>query len=98
MGQLMGLSVFIVIEKPSELELILEEAAKLRVRPLIGLRVRLATISAGKWQNSGGEKSKFGLHASEVLQLVERLRQVQMLDCLQLMHFHMARRSQHTRH
>ncbi|WNB75676.1 biosynthetic arginine decarboxylase [Methylomonas koyamae] len=89
MGQLMGLSVFIVIEKPSELELILEEAAKLRVRPLIGLRVRLATISAGKWQNSGGEKSKFGLHASEVLQLVERLRQVQMLDCLQLMHFHM---------
>lgn len=89
MGQLMGLSVFIVIEKPSELELILEEAAKLQVKPLIGLRVRLSTISAGKWQNSGGEKSKFGLHASEVLQLVERLRQVQMLDCLQLMHFHM---------
>jgi len=89
MGQLMGLSVFIVIEKPSELELILEEAAKLQVRPLIGLRVRLSTISAGKWQNSGGEKSKFGLHASEVLQLIARLEQVGMLDCLQLMHFHM---------
>ncbi len=89
MGQLMGLSVFIVIEKPSELELILEEANKLQVRPLIGLRVRLSTISAGKWQNSGGEKSKFGLHASEVLQLIARLQQVEMLDCLRLMHFHM---------
>ena len=89
MGQLMGLSVFIVIEKPSELELILEEADKLKVKPLIGLRVRLSTISAGKWQNSGGEKSKFGLHASEVLQLIARLKQVEMLDCLQLMHFHM---------
>lgn len=89
MGQLMGLSVFIVIEKPSELELIIEEAAKLNVRPLIGLRVRLSTISAGKWQNSGGEKSKFGLHASEVLQLIARLRERSMLDCLELMHFHM---------
>ncbi|WP_415879331.1 biosynthetic arginine decarboxylase [Methylomonas sp. TEB] len=89
MGQLMGLSVFIVIEKPSELEMIIEEAAKLKVTPLIGLRVRLSTISAGKWQNSGGEKSKFGLHASEVLQLIARLQQVDMLHCLQLMHFHM---------
>lgn len=89
MGQLMGLSVNIVIEKPSELELILEEAGKLQVRPSIGLRVRLSTISAGKWQNSGGEKSKFGLHPSEVLQLIARLQQVEMLDCLQLMHFHM---------
>ncbi len=89
MGQLMGLSVFIVIEKPSELEMIIEEAAKLKVRPLIGLRVRLSTISAGKWQNSGGEKSKFGLHASEVLQLIAGLKQLNMLDCLQLMHFHM---------
>ncbi|YAA63718.1 biosynthetic arginine decarboxylase [Methylomonas sp. BW4-1] len=89
MGQLMGLSVFIVIEKPSELEMIIEEAAKLKVTPLIGLRVRLSTISAGKWQNSGGEKSKFGLHASEVLQLIARLQQVAMLHCLQLMHFHM---------
>lgn len=89
MGQLMGLSVFIVIEKPSELELIIEEAAKLNVKPLLGLRVRLSTISAGKWQNSGGEKSKFGLHASEVLQLIARLKQADMLSCLQLMHFHM---------
>ncbi len=89
MAQLMGLSVFIVIEKPSELELILEEAGKLQVRPLIGIRVRLSTISAGKWQNSGGEKSKFGLHASEVLQICARLKNADLLDRLQLMHFHM---------
>ncbi|MGR8929491.1 MAG: biosynthetic arginine decarboxylase [Gammaproteobacteria bacterium] len=88
-GQIMGLSVFIVIEKPSELEIIIEEATKLKIRPQIGLRVRLSTISSGKWQNSGGEKSKFGLHASEVLQLIERLREQNLLDCLQLMHFHM---------
>jgi arginine decarboxylase len=89
MGQLMGLSVFIVIEKPSELKLIIEEAEKLNVTPQIGIRVRLSTISAGKWQNSGGEKSKFGLHANEVLQLIAELKKQDMLDSLQLMHFHM---------
>ncbi len=89
MGQLLGLRVFIVIEKPSELEIIIEEAAKLGVQPQLGVRVRLSTISSGKWQNSGGEKSKFGLHACEILQLLARLREVNLLDCLQLMHFHM---------
>ncbi|WP_031434013.1 biosynthetic arginine decarboxylase [Methylomarinum vadi] len=88
-GRQMGQTVYIVIEKPSELELIFEEADKLQVQPQVGIRVRLSTISAGKWQNSGGEKSKFGLHANEVLQLIERLKQADMLDCLQLMHFHM---------
>ena len=88
-GQKMGLKLFLVIEKPQELELIIEEAAKLDVRPSMGLRVRLSSISAGKWQNSGGEKSKFGLHAYEVLQLIDRLKQANLLDCLKLMHFHM---------
>ncbi len=88
-GRQMGHRVFIVIEKPSELELIFEEATRLQVKPQMGIRVRLSTISAGKWQNSGGEKSKFGLHANELLQLIERLKQAGMLDCLQLMHFHM---------
>ncbi len=88
-GRQMGQTVYIVIEKPSELELIFEEAERLQVKPQLGIRVRLSTISAGKWQNSGGEKSKFGLHANELLQLVDRLRQAEMLDCLQLMHFHM---------
>lgn len=88
-GLKMGLDLYLVIEKPLELEFIIEEAARLEVRPQLGVRVRLSSISAGKWQNSGGEKSKFGLHAHEALQLVERLKQVGLLDCLQLMHFHM---------
>lgn len=88
-GLKMGLNLYLVIEKPLELELIIEEAARLGVKPQVGVRVRLASISAGKWQNSGGEKSKFGLHTYELLQLVERLKQVDLLDSLKLMHFHM---------
>jgi len=88
-GLQMGLELYLVIEKPLELELIIEEAARLNIKPSLGLRVRLSSISAGKWQNSGGEKSKFGLHAYEVLQLIERLKQAGMLDALKLMHFHM---------
>ena len=88
-GLKMGLNLYLVIEKPLELELIIEEAARLNIKPQLGLRVRLSSISAGKWQNSGGEKSKFGLHAYEVLQLIERLKQADLLDSLKLMHFHM---------
>ena len=88
-GLKLGLKQYLVIEKPIELDLIITEAAKLGIRPCVGVRVRLASISAGKWQNTGGEKSKFGLHANEVLQLVDRLKKADMLDCLQLMHFHM---------
>ena len=88
-GLKMGLNLYLVIEKPLELELVIEEAARLNVKPQLGLRVRLSSISAGKWQNTGGEKSKFGLHAHEVLQLIEGLKQNDLLDSLQLMHFHM---------
>lgn len=88
-GLKMGLNLHLVIEKPLELELIIDEAARLDVRPQLGVRVRLSSISAGKWQNSGGEKSKFGLHAHEILQLINRLKESGFLDCLKLMHFHM---------
>jgi arginine decarboxylase len=88
-GLKMGLNLYLVIEKPLELELIIEEAARLNIKPQLGVRIRLSSISAGKWQNSGGEKSKFGLHAHEVLQLIERLKQTGLLDTLKLMHFHM---------
>ena len=88
-GIKMGLNLFLVIEKPLELELIIEEAAKLNIKPQLGVRVRLSSISAGKWQNSGGEKSKFGLHAHEAIQLIERLKQTDLLDSLKLLHFHM---------
>ncbi len=88
-GIQMGLNVFIVIEKPSELRLILEESLKMQIKPQLGVRVRLSSLGAGKWQNSGGEKSKFGFHASDVLQLLNDLRAADCLDTLKLMHFHM---------
>jgi arginine decarboxylase len=88
-GSRLGLNVFIVIEKPSELALVVAESKALGITPQLGVRVRLASISAGKWQNSGGEKSKFGLHASELLKLVDDLKAAGGLEWLKLMHFHM---------
>ena len=89
LGSLLGHHVYIVVEKPSELELILDESARLNITPRIGVRARLASQSSGKWQASGGEKSKFGLNAAQILRLVERLREAGKLDCLQLVHFHL---------
>jgi len=89
LGNMMGHKVYIVVEKTSELELVLSEAANLGVEPCIGVRARLASQGSGKWQASGGEKSKFGLSAAQILRMVERLRQEDKLDCLQLVHFHL---------
>ncbi|WP_320151804.1 biosynthetic arginine decarboxylase [uncultured Tolumonas sp.] len=89
LGSLLGHHVYIVVEKPSELELILDEAARLNITPRIGVRARLAAQGSGKWQSSGGAKSKFGLNAAQILRLVERLREANKLDCLQLVHFHL---------
>jgi arginine decarboxylase len=88
-GLSLGLNVFIVVEKLSELERVLTESAALGIPPQLGVRIRLSSISAGKWQNSGGEKSKFGLHANEILKLVQILQKNDGLSWLQLMHFHM---------
>ena len=88
-GRKLGLQVFIVVEKPSELPLILEEAQALGVVPGIGVRMRLASLGAGKWQNSGGDKAKFGLSPRQVLDLWKTLRDAGMGDCLGLLHFHM---------
>ncbi|WP_336367405.1 biosynthetic arginine decarboxylase [Marinobacter sp. C2H3] len=88
-GQALGHRVFIVVEKRSELPLILSQARELGVRPLIGVRARLATIGKGNWQNTGGEKSKFGLSATQVLDVIHTLRDAGALDSLQLLHFHL---------
>ena len=88
-GRKLGLQTFIVIEKPSELKIALEEAAALGVKPGLGVRMRLASLGAGKWQNSGGDKAKFGLDPRQLLTLWKELRDVGMGDCLQLLHFHM---------
>jgi arginine decarboxylase len=88
-GRQLGHRVYIVVEKTSELEAVIAEARELQIQPLIGVRVRLASIGAGKWQNTGGEKSKFGLSSTQVLRVIDRLRDAGMLDSLQLIHFHL---------
>ncbi|MFT4179097.1 MAG: arginine decarboxylase [Thermomonas sp.] len=88
-GRKLGLQTFIVIEKPSELKIALEEAAALGVKPGLGVRMRLASLGSGKWQNSGGDKAKFGLDPRQLLNLWKQLRDAGMGDCLKLLHFHM---------
>lgn len=88
-AQQMGHTVFIVIEKKSELDIILKESARMQIKPTLGVRIRLVSKSAGKWENSGGAKSKFGLNAKQVLELIAKLKEHDMLDCLQLMHCHL---------
>ena len=88
-GQLLGYRVHIVIEKYSELKAVLAEARSLAVKPVLGIRVRLASIGKGKWQNTGGEKSKFGLSAPQVTAAIEYLKRHDALDCLQLLHTHL---------
>jgi arginine decarboxylase len=88
-GQKLGHQVYIVVEKPSELPLVIEESKNLGVQPLVGLRVRLASISAGKWQNTGGEKSKFGLSSSQVLEALQQMREAGFGDSVQMIHFHL---------
>ena len=88
-GRKLGLQTFIVIEKPSELKLVLEESKALDVKPGLGVRMRLASLGAGKWQNSGGDKAKFGLSPRQLLDLWKSLRDTEYADCLNLLHFHM---------
>ncbi len=88
LAQKMGIHCIIVVDRFEELELVLKVSKRLEMRPHIGVRAKLASRGAGKWQESGGEKSKFGLTAGEIVQVAERLRQLGMLDCLELLHFH----------
>ncbi len=85
----LGRNITTVVEKFSELRLLVEQATLYGVRPLIGLRVKLSSRGAGRWEGSGGLRSKFGLTMSEVLQVVDFLREREMLDCLKLVHCHL---------
>jgi arginine decarboxylase len=88
-GRKLGLRTYIVIEKPSELDMVIEASRELGVVPGLGVRMRLASLGAGKWQNSGGDKAKFGLTPRQVLDLVEKLRAAKLEHALELLHFHM---------
>ncbi|MGI8744545.1 MAG: biosynthetic arginine decarboxylase [Bryobacteraceae bacterium] len=84
-----GREIIPVVEKYTELDLILKHSQRVGVRPVIGLRVKLASKGSGRWKTSGGYRSKFGLTVTEALQALEQLKAVHMEDCLQLLHFHL---------
>lgn len=84
----MGKEVFIVVEKLNELELTIEIAKRLKVKPNIGIRIKLASSGSGKWEESGGDGSKFGLNSSELLEAFELLKKHKMTDSFRLIHFH----------
>ncbi|MBN2724856.1 MAG: biosynthetic arginine decarboxylase [Deltaproteobacteria bacterium] len=88
-GLKLGKKVIIVVEKFSELETIIRISKQIKVKPLIGVRSKLTARGRGKWESSGGDRSKFGLFPSELLKLVNRLREIDMLDSLILLHFHL---------
>ena len=88
-GQKLGHKVFIVLEQVSELDVLLEVAEELGVTPTCGVRIKLASEGAGRWAQSGGEKSKFGLSSAELIKLIDKLQALGKLDILKLIHFHL---------
>ena len=97
LAQKMGRQIIPVVEKYTELELVLEYAEKVGVRPNIGMRVKLAARGSGRWQSSGGFRSKFGLTVTEILRGFEELKKRGMEDCLKLLHFHLGSQITHIR-
>jgi arginine decarboxylase len=97
LAQKIGKNIIPVVEKFTELELIVKYAEKLDVKPQIGVRVKLASRGAGRWESSAGYRSKFGLTVTEVLAALSYLRERQMADCLKLLHFHMGSQVTHIR-
>lgn len=89
LAQKVGRHVIPVVEKYTELEMILDHAERIGVRPAIGMRVKLAARGAGRWQSSGGYRSKFGLRVNEILMALEELKSRGMEDCFHLLHFHL---------
>lgn len=85
----MGFKCIFIMEMPDELELIFERSTVLGVRPLLGMRVKLITKGSGHWAGSCGERSVFGLTTAQVVDIVDTLKQHDMLDCLQLLHRHL---------
>lgn len=88
LAQKMGKQIFIVVEKNNELKKIIKVSKDLKIKPNIGIRIKLASGGSGKWEDSGGDKSKFGLTSSELIEALELLEKNKMKDNLKLIHFH----------
>src|SRR5512132_3325495 len=89
MGQKLGHQVYIVIEQLSEIDVLLAVADEMGVTPTAGVRIKLASRGFGRWKESGGEKSKFGLNSAQLMQAIDKLRAAGRLDILKLIHFHL---------
>ena len=89
MGQRLGHEVYIVIEQVSELDVLLKVAGEMGVTPQAGVRIKLSTEGSGRWAQSGGEKSKFGLSPAQLMQVIERLQAAGQLDIIKLIHCHL---------
>jgi arginine decarboxylase len=89
MGQKLGHKVFIVIEQLSEVDVLLQVAKDMDIIPTAGIRIKLASAGSGRWAQSGGERSKFGLNSAQLVRAIEKLRAAGMLDVLKLIHFHL---------
>jgi arginine decarboxylase len=98
LAQKIGRKIIPVVEKYTELQLILHYAQKVGVRPQFGMRVKLAAKSTGRWQGSGGYRSKFGLTVTEILRALEELKRDNMQDCFKLLHFHLGSQIPNIRH
>ncbi len=88
LSQRLGHTPIIVLEQPDEVELVIAASRRLKIRPLLGVRAKLSSKGVGRWGGSAGDRAKFGLAIPEILSAVEQLKQADMLDCLQLLHFH----------
>ncbi|MDE5687539.1 MAG: biosynthetic arginine decarboxylase [Paramuribaculum sp.] len=88
LAQKMGRHIFLVVEKLNELELIANVAKRIKISPNIGIRIKLSSTGAGKWEESGGDQSKFGLNSSELLEALDFLEKYKMTESLRLVHFH----------
>ncbi|MBP5498593.1 MAG: biosynthetic arginine decarboxylase, partial [Muribaculaceae bacterium] len=88
LAQKMGRKIYLVVEKLNELQLIANVAQRLGISPNIGMRIKLSSSGSGKWEESGGDRSKFGLNTSELFSALDFLKEHGMTDCLNLIHFH----------
>lgn len=88
LAQKMGKRIFLVVEKLNELKLIASISRRLKIKPNIGIRIKLASSGSGKWEDSGGDQSKFGLTSGELLEAMEFLEKNKLKNCLRLLHFH----------
>ena len=98
LAQKMGRKIYIVAEKLNEIRMIATIAKRLNVRPNIGIRIKISSSGSGKWEESGGDQSKFGLNSSELLEALDLLNRRELMDCLKLIHFHIGSQVTKIRH